>query len=116
MDQTLLELLKTELAPNQSLLGQALDTIRNEQISNYPLIILSVHPIELGISIFGSQKIGSYFYSASTLEELATKKIIQMDKVDDFLKVYKNHEDELCLFLIQATGGQFIFLPIAQEP
>lgn len=115
MDQTSLELLKTELTPYLALLRQALETIRNEQISNYPLVILSHYSIELGVSIFGSKKIGSYFYFASTLEELASKKIIQMDKVEDFLKIYKEHTDELCLFLIQATGGQFIFLPITSQ-
>lgn len=113
MDQKSLELLKNEIAPNLSQLRQALETIRNEQISNYPLLILSEYPIELGISIFGSQKIGAYLYSASTLEELATKKIIQMDKVEDFLIIYKEHDADLCVFLIQSSGGQFIFLPIA---
>ncbi len=113
MDQKSLELLKTEITPNFSHLRQALETIRNEQISNYPLVILSEYPIELGISIFGSQRVGAYFYSVSTLEELATKKIIQMDKVEDFLKIYNEHEADLCVFLIQASGGQFIFLPIA---
>lgn len=116
MDQSSLELLKTELAPNLSLLKQAIETIRNEQISNYPLVVLSEHPIEIGVSIFSSEKLGSYFYSASTLEELATKKIILMEKIEDLLKVYKEHDDEICLFLIQATSGQFIFLPILHQP
>jgi hypothetical protein len=115
MDQASLELLKSELTPQLNLLGKALDTIRNEQISNYPIVILSEQPIELGVSIFGVHKIGSYYYSASTLEELATKKIIQMDKIEDFLKVYKEHDNELCLFLIQGTEGQFIFLPIVDQ-
>jgi hypothetical protein len=49
---------------------------------------------------------------ASHLEEFAIKQIIAEDKIDSFRKVYKEHLDELCIFVMTENSGDFVFLPV----
>jgi hypothetical protein len=46
------------------------------------------------------------------LEEFVLKKIIVEDKIDDFREVFKEHEEELCIFVVTGEGGDFVFLPM----
>ena len=45
------------------------------------------------------------------MKELATKKIIQMERVDHFRSVFKDPDFFFCLFTLSDLGAQFIFLP-----
>lgn len=100
------------LAPYQTLMEQAADTILDQEVSTYPIFIIHQLNVEIGVVLVPKEEGGAeWSIHASTLEELVTKQIIQMDKVDDFRQVYKDPRENLCLFTLSEMGATFIFLP-----
>jgi hypothetical protein len=101
-----------ELDPYLDLMSKAADTILDEDVSRYP--IFGVHQLELdlGLLLIARQDGGAkWSIQVSTLEEMVAKKLIDMEKVNDFRQVYKNPRESLCLFVLSDQGAQFIFLP-----
>ena len=92
-------------------LTKVADTIRLEDISNYPIIVLSETELLMGVPVFDSEtKPEGGFIYASTLEEFHAKGIITSDKLDDFKHLYQTHKNELCCFVSNSEGGaQFVF-------
>ncbi len=93
----------------------AADTIRNENISNYPIIIVSRNDIELGIPLFTSANAnGSWYFRATTLEELHTKNIVNAEALDNFRQLYKARAADLCCLIPDSDGKlEFSFIPSA---
>ena len=107
--------LQTELKPYFKLLGDAAETILDQDISKYPIFVVhKFEELELGIPLLqrAEPQIG-WSVQASTLEELATKRLIEMSKVDHFREVYKDPREYLCLFVLMDGGANFVFLPRA---
>ncbi len=104
--------LQRELAPLQKLLSGASDSILEQEVSSYPIFVLNRTPIAIGIPLYApeSENKGWHIF-ASTLEELATKKVVAMEKVDGFRKVYKDPKAFFCLFVLSEEKGEFVFLP-----
>ena len=104
--------LREEMKPYAKALAQAAVIILEQDISSFPVFVVHQHTLDIGINIVDKEKVeGNWSVNASTLEEFVTKQIIAPEKVDDFKFVYKNHEDELCLFVCSELGANFIFLP-----
>ncbi len=102
--------LEKELAPLNQMMGQAADTIVNENVSNYPIFVVHKQEMNMGIPLVSHEEENiSWSVNASTLEEFVTKKIISMDKIDDFKNVFKPIENDLCLFVLSELGATFIF-------
>ncbi len=103
--------LEKKLKRLRPVLTKVADTIRLENISNYPIIVVSKEEILMGVSVFDadtSEKEG--FIYASTLEEFHAKGLIAPDRVDDFRQLYRSHQNELCCFAANDEGGaQFVF-------
>jgi len=109
---SLYERLPQELAPFQKMMGQAADTIMDEDVSRYPIFAIHQLELELGILLIERNETGAkWSIHASTLEEMATKKLVQSNRIDDFRRVYKNPREYFCLFVLSDEGAQFIFLP-----
>ncbi len=100
------------VGPYLPLMGQAADTILDQDVSTYPIFIIHQLNVEIGVVLVSKEE-GKAEWSihASTLEELVTKQVIQMDKVDNFRQVYKDPRENLCLFTLSEMGATFIFLP-----
>lgn len=105
------ESLAKKLAPYNLVMGNAADTILNQEVSSYPIFIIPEESIPLGVPIVENTEEDPLRIHASTLEELATKKVIEMSKVDHFREVYKDPAEFLCLFVIDDSGASFIFIP-----
>lgn len=105
--------LEEELKPFRPLMGKASDTILDQEVSLYPIFIVSQLEVQMGIPLVARdpKKKQKWFVNASTLEELNTKNIVHNDKVDEFRKVYKDPTEHFCLFVLSDLGAQFIFLP-----
>jgi hypothetical protein len=105
-------LLDRELASYKKMMGEAGDIIRMQSISDYPIFIIHQQYVEIGIPIAERGKVkGNWSVNASTLEELVSKSVIDESKYEDFLQVYKDPEQYLCLFTLSELGAQFIFIP-----
>ena len=103
--------LAKKLAPYNLVMGNAADTILNQDVSSYPIFIIPSESIPLGIPIVEQTEEEPLRIHASTLEELATKKVIEMSKVDHFREVYKDPAEFLCLFVVDAQEAKFVFIP-----
>ncbi len=105
--------LKQELQPFMTMMGNASDTIVVEEVSSYPIFVLyKEEEVALGISLKEYEGVAmDWGINASTLEEFVAKQIIQNEKVEEFKKIYKPADSQLCLFLITKDGATFVFLP-----
>lgn len=107
-----LQELHSLLKPYQKIMGQAADAVLVQEVSLYPIFVISRKEIEMGIPLIAKEAIADkWAINLSTLEEFATKQLVAMEKVNDFKKIYKNPAEHLCLFVIEDIGATFVFQP-----
>ncbi|RME92503.1 MAG: hypothetical protein D6772_16885 [Bacteroidetes bacterium] len=113
-EQQLLELRKG-LHTALPIMAQAAATIRDEEVSKYPVFVLfrEADGAGLGIALLDAAATSSgWQVHVSTLEELASKNIVKMENVERFTAVYKTHTDALCCLVYSDGDAQFVFIPI----
>lgn len=105
--------LEEAIKPFLELMEQAAETIVDQDVSLYPLFVVHKESeVSVGIPLVHPEGAGdNWAINISTLEELATKKIVLMDKVDEFREVYNEHEAYFCLFVADKDQPGFAFLP-----
>lgn len=104
--------IESELKPYRSTLAEAADAIIDKQISSYPIFVVHRLEVDIGLPLINREDVaGNWSVNASTLEEFVTKKIIEMEKLQDFRQIYKDPSTHLCLFLLSDFGATFVFLP-----
>jgi hypothetical protein len=108
--------LEQEISPFVPTIEQARETILDQEVSKYPIFVIHQHELEIGVRLIEKDETSLWNIHASTLEEFVTKQIVQEDKIDEFRKVYKEHPDYFCLFVINELGANFIFLTNATKP
>lgn len=103
--------LHRELNPYLPLLGQAADTILDQDVSLYPIFVVSAEPIDIGIPLISRSDVGQWAINASSLEELVTKRIIQEDRLEVFRSVFKDPRTFLCFLIFSEGNASIGFLP-----
>ena len=108
-----IEDLETKLLRYKPMMVAAVDTILDQEVSQYPiLIIYQETTVDIGILLSDrSQTSGEWSVNASTLEEFVARQVITPDKVDDFKRVYKDPETYICIFVLSEIGATFVFIP-----
>lgn len=91
---------------------QASDVILTEDVSRYPIFVITQNDLSIGIPLLVPQQVTAieFYVNASTLEEFYVKKMIESEKIEDFRKTYKSPEVYLCIFLVQEQDANFIFI------
>ena len=108
--------LKEELQPYLKSLAQAAEVIHDQEVSEFPIFVVHQHTVDIGINIVDRENVkGNWSVNASTLEEFSTKQVLSPEKIEDFKLVYKNHQGELCLFVLSELGANFVFLPTGEN-
>lgn len=110
-EKTLLVFLEKEVQQNAKLLEEACDVVKDQEISNYPIIFVATQSIEIGIPMVQLQSKTAWIYRMTTLEELVSKQLVNMDKVDNFRMLYKQRKNHFCVFAVYEQNKQFIFVP-----
>ena len=102
-----------EVKPYLNMLRDASRTIIDQEVSSYPIFIFHVDDVEIGIELTNADLIkGNWSVRASTLEEFASRRLIEGEKLEDFKNTYKDAEKYFCLFVIEPDqSAQFIFIP-----
>ena len=105
--------LKTQLQVHLPLLGKTAEAITDQDISNYPVFVAHQAGEEfgLGLPVIATHDDLPWSINVSTLEELASKQIVAMEKVESFTALYKTHPNDLCLLVWNDGAAQFVFLP-----
>lgn len=105
--------LEKRIKPFKKQLAAAVETILEQDISNYPILVASQQIVELGIPLLNTSHLSDdWSINASTLEEFHAKQVIATEKIDDFRNLYKSHADEFCIFVLTDQRADFIFMPI----
>ncbi len=99
--------LEKELAPYKSIIEQAVDSVVDQGVSEYPITVVHQQEVEIGLPLFEHK----WAVHISSLEEFVSKQLIQPEKIDSFRTIYKNPRKFICLFVLSELGANFIFLP-----
>ncbi len=108
--------LESDLKKYRPMFRNATDAIIEQDVSNYPIFVAHQDNPILGVELLNHAKSKTnWSFTVSTLEEFTTKQIIEIEKVDDFKKIYKNPKEFICVFILDEILGQFIFYPMRPE-
>ena len=108
--------LQTDIKGHKALLTQAATTVRDEDVSNYPIFFAyageeNSHAPGLTVTQIPTGRGVTWRVNLSTLEELVAKSIVTKDRIDPFRKVYKQSPDTLCFLIVDDEGARFGFVP-----
>jgi hypothetical protein len=104
--------LEDDLRRYRKALNEALDIMLDQDVTNYPIFIFHQQELEMGVPIIeAGESTGLWSVHASSLEEFVMKNIIETEKVDEFRRVFREHDHHLCLFVLSELGAQFIYIP-----
>jgi len=109
-----LQKLEATIKANQALLHKAVQTVVDENVSDYPILVIHSEHVEIGIPLM---KIGSdpvWVVHISTLEELSARKVMSADKIEDFKEIYKSSQTHLTVLYIQQEDASLIFVPVSE--
>lgn len=103
--------LEQELILYKETIDRASEIIQDQDVSGFPIFVFHKNLVDIGINIVDKDAAGgSWSVNASTLEEFVAKQIIAPEKIEDFKLLYKTHSGDLCLFVLNELGANFIFL------
>jgi hypothetical protein len=83
---------------------------------DFPIFVIckDAQPVgQLLIDRLNTQTEWNYF--ASFLDEFVQRDLVAKDRVDDFKEAYKNPDEFCCLFVIDETFTNFVFIPFPED-
>ena len=101
-----------DLSITKVYIDKVLEEIKLNDVSNYPIVVLSKQDISLGLKIIDKKELDiKWNFNISHLEEFVIKGVVQNDKAQDFIKVYKEHNTHYCLFItLSETEADFAYV------
>ena len=98
-------------------LKEASYQIRTRDFSQYPIFPISrLEEIPIGQLLIDKQEAASAWnYNAAFLDEFVQREIVAKDKVDEFVKAYKDPDEFCCLFVIDGEFTRFLFIPYPED-
>lgn len=105
--------LEEQMEQYKKILAQASDSILDAEVSKYPVFVAHQQEMDIGVLLVAADPSDDRVWSihASTLEEFASKQIIDMARAEDFIKVFKDPKEQFCIFVLSELGANFIFIP-----
>ncbi len=110
-DEKIAYQIEAELQEYIKLLDEASQTVVNQNVSNYPIFVLSKADIELGVGISSTPTNAGWIIKISTLEEFSARQVIQREKIEGFKSIYKDPSQFFCLFVHDGETARFVFMP-----
>lgn len=114
LSEKALQELQHQLQPYLLLLVKTANAISDQNISNYPVFVVyqEEEAAGLGLPVVAAEATkDGWSINATTLEELATKKVVAMENVERFIPVYKSNEGAICCLVWQEDDARFVFIP-----
>ena len=101
-----------DLSITKVYIDKVLEEIKLNDVSNYPIIVLSKADILLGLKIIDKKELDiNWNFNISHLEEFVIKGLVQKEKATGFIKVYKEHKIHYCLFITMSdTEADFAYV------
>jgi hypothetical protein len=90
--------------------------IRNRHISSYPIFIFAKESCPLGMLLIEAQELNlEWHVYASFMDEFVQRGLIGKDKTQEFEVAYKNPDEFCCLFVLDKTFTNFVFIPYPED-
>lgn len=97
-------------------LKEASYQIRKRDISKYPIFIFTKEPTVLGSLLIGAQELNlEWHVYASYLFDFVQRNVVSVDKIEEFEQAYKDPDEFCCLFVIDHTFTNFVFVPYPED-
>ena len=104
--------LKEEISLYLPMMDQAVQTVLDQDVSDYPIFVFHQQEVNIGINVVDREKVkGNWSVNVSTLEEFVSKNLILEENVEKFKIKYESANELFCLFALTELGADFIFLP-----
>ncbi|MBP6732062.1 MAG: hypothetical protein KA149_08385 [Chitinophagales bacterium] len=87
-------------------------------VTKYPIFVAirGENDVDVGLPIVNRADFDiSWNFNASHLEEFVTKGLVLREKAQDFIKVFKNPVDFMCVFVAEEETASFVFLPYNKD-
>ena len=107
--------LQTDIKAYHQPLGQAAETVVDEKVSNYPILVAYAGEDTESIPGIFVLEVPTprelvWTINITTLEELVARQVVTQEKIDPFRKVYRDHNDSFCFLIFDEAGGRFAFV------
>ena len=97
-------------------LREASYQLRKRSISTHPIFPISKVPQPIGQLLLGRQEMGTdWHYYLSFLDEFRQRQLIGPDRLENFRAIYKDADEFCCLFVIDETFTNFVFVPYPED-
>lgn len=106
--------LQQQLRPYLPLLREAAMAILDADVSKYPIFVVyqGDDTVGLGLPVVdGISENDNWSINATTLEELVTKQVVAMEKVDNFRSLFREKKGHACCLVWHGGPAQFAFVP-----
>ena len=91
-------------------LAETVKAIVDGGYSKFPILIAHIEDISIAQKVIDKNESQSYYsFSASTLEEMVTRKIILEERKADFEKQFNAHSEDYCILLLHPDTMKFVF-------
>jgi hypothetical protein len=97
-------------------LKEASYQLRSRDISNYPIFPICKTGQPIGQLLINRADLDldwNYFFSF--LEEFTQRKLVEDDKKDLFIQNFKDPDEFCCLFVIDETFTNFVYIPYPED-
>ena len=93
-------------------LKEASYQLRVRKISEHPIFVISKEPIKIGQLLLAKKEADlKWDFYFSFLENIVSLEIVSEDKIDEFLKIYKDPEEFACVLVVDKDFMNFIYIP-----
>jgi hypothetical protein len=87
-------------------------------VSKYPIFIAirGENDLDLGVPIINRNDFDiTWNFSASHLEDFVNKRLVEPDRIQEFIKAYKNPTEFMCVFVAEENATSFVFMPYTRH-
>ncbi len=97
-------------------LKEAAYQVKARKISDYPIFPISKLQIPIGQLLIGKGELDTdWNYNFSFLDEFLQRKLIDQEKVAEFIANYRDPDEFCCLFVVDEEFTNFIYIPYPQD-
>lgn len=97
-------------------LKEASYQIRSRGFSDYPIFSIAKTDVNIGQILIKQQEMDvTWNYSASYLDEFVQRDLVKQKNVDIFKEAYKNPDEFCCLFVVDESFTNFVFIPYPED-
>ena len=97
-------------------LKEASYQIRKREISKFPIFIFTREILPLGATLLRSDEAAlDWHVLVSYLANFVEQNVISEEKVAEFMAAYKDPDEFCCLFVVDGSFTNFVFIPYPED-